>query len=519
MGSRCNEHNSVCSDTIFSCSKMFHSSIVLHSIYTCCLLVFKFYIEFKKIIAFFVKMSLDFLLSVVLKDGKMCMGNDGNLLFTIKKDLEYFKNLTKNNTVVMGYETWRCLPVRPLPGRKNIVLTRANLKSCKNVLYMTVDKFKSYVKRNKREHIFCIGGGKIFKTMMSIDELKPHKIFMTHIRPCKHLLDEMKYDVVFDTEFLEHYKLYAYSPEYMHISSIKYRFLHYVYTDNYHEEYKYLSTLQTIIQKADTRQDRTKIGVKSIFSNKLEFDISNSIPLLTTKTVSFKNILEELLWFCRGETDSNILKEKGINIWKGNTTREFLDSRGLDYNEGELGPMYGFQMRHFGAKYPSKKSGFDQLQYVEDLLKNDPFSRRIMMSYINPPDYHKGVLLPCHHYIQFYVEEINKQKYLSCFFNMRSSDFALASCYNIVSYSILTYILALKYDMKPKSIVYHAVDCHVYLNHIEQVKEQLNRELRPFPALHLNENIKEKDWKDIQYSDFELVGYLPNPAIKMDMAI
>jgi len=463
-------------------------------------------------------MPINFILSVVLREGKLYIGNRGKLVYHIPDDLKYFKQMTLNNTVVMGHNTWNSLPTKPLPGRKNIVITNCKTKSHEVVDFMNLERFKVYLEIHRNEEIYCIGGSKLFKSFMEDIDLRPSKVFITHMKPSKKLLDEMEADVFLHTQYFKYYKLFAYSKEHSK-DDIKYRYLQYKVSNKYHEEYNYLRTLNTLINRRDTRQDRTGVGVKSIFSNKLQFDISNSIPLLTTKQVSFKNIVEELLWFCRGETDSNVLKRKGINIWNGNTTREFLDSRGLDYPEGELGPLYGFQMRYFGAKYPSTSDGFDQLKYVEKLLKEDPFNRRIMITYLNPPDYDKGVLLPCHHYIQFYVEEINGEKYLSCFFNMRSSDFALAGCYNIVSYTILTYILAKKCGMKPLSIVYHAVDCHVYTNHIEAVKEQLKRDVRPFPSLELNHDVKDKDWEKIKLSDFELVGYFPHPSIRMQMAV
>lgn len=470
-------------------------------------------------------MPINFILSIVTKGGGLYIGNHGKLVYHVPNDLKYFKEVTINKVVVMGHNTWKSLPFQPLPDRKNIVITNCKIKNSEGVDFMSLKKFKCYFSKNKDAEIYCIGGSQLFKTFMEDMQLQPNKLFITHMKPSKKLLDNMEADVFFYTDYFKHYKLYSYSKEYTHLKGddeacyIKYRYLQYKISNHYHEEYNYLLTLDSLIRRPLERQDRTGVGVKSMFSNKLQFDISNSIPLLTTKQVSFKNIVEELLWFCRGETDANVLKKKGINIWNGNTTREFLDSRGLDYPEGELGPLYGFQMRHFGAKYPCTKRGFDQLKYVEKLLKEDPFNRRIMITYLNPPDYSKGVLLPCHHYIQFYVEEINGEKYLSCFFNMRSSDFALAGCYNIVSYTVLTYILAKKCDMKPLSIVYHSVDCHVYLNHIEAVKEQLKRDIRPFPALEVHNSIKDKKWEDISFFDFELVGYFPHPPIKMSMAV
>lgn len=470
-------------------------------------------------------MTINFIFSAVLKDGKLCMGNKEKLLFSIRADMNYFKSITMDKTVVMGINTWNSLVIKPLCNRKNIIISN-NIKYCdKNVHFMDINSFKRYLSKNKNEEIFCIGGSIIFNLFMKDELLKPDKIFITHMKPSKKILDIIEYDTVFDTKFFKNYRLFAYSNEYKILKNdeesfyVKYRFLQYRENNDHIQEYNYISTLENLINREHERPDRTKIGVKSIFSKKLQFDISNSIPLLTTKHVSLRNIIEELLWFCRGETDSNILKRKNINIWNGNTSREFLNKRGLDYKEGELGPLYGFQLRNFGGDYPSGKKGFDQLKQVEHLLKTDPFSRRIIITFLNPMDYDKAVLLPCHNYLQFYVEEEKGIKYLSCFFNMRSSDFALAGCYNIVSYTVLTYILAARCNMKPRSISYHAVDCHVYLNHIEGVQEQIKRDIRPSPSLELDDDIKDKEWEDINFADFDLVGYFPNPLIRMPMAI
>lgn len=450
---------------------------------------------------------INFVLSVCNQKGKIA------LLRPV--DLEYFSNLTTNKTIVMGYNTWTSKSM-PIPNATVIVISNRENGYNGEVYFTTLDEFKYNLNNSlKNEEIYCIGGSKLFKTFMSDPELRPRKMYVTASTGVQGTsVQGTSVQGTFDTTHFEHYKLFAYSKE-----QSNYRILQYRITELHHEEHNYLCTMRTIIDTPLSRSDRTNVGVKSIFSNKIQFDISSSIPLMTTKSVSFKNILEELLWICRGETDSTVLRKKGVNIWNANTSEEFLRSRRLDYKEGELGPLYGFQMRNFGAVYGHRHCGFDQLKYVENLLKTDPFSRRIVITYINPPDYDKAVLHPCHNYIQFYVEEIEGKLYLSCFFNMRSSDFALASCYNIVSYSILTHVLAKRCGMLPKSIVYHAVDCHVYLNHIDQVREQLKRDLRPFPALEIDDSIVNKDWEDICYEDFALIGYFPNSHIKMSMAV
>jgi len=291
--------------------------------------------------------------------------------------------------------------------------------------------------------------------------------------------------------------------------------------------------MKHILTNGNERKDRTSTGTISTFGNQIRFDISNTIPLMTTKRVPYKTIIEELLWFCRGDSDAKILQAKGIKIWDGNTSREFLDKRGLiHYPNGVIGPQYGFLWRHFGATYSpdfadsskidtSLIGGFDQLKYVEDLLQNDPFSRRIMISAWSPNQLNEQVLPSCHHTIQFYVEEDThtQEKYLSCMFIMRSNDVFLANVYNVICYTILTYILAKKYNMKPKEIIYTCGDTHIYKNHIEAVQQQITNLPRPFPKLILDESIIHKDWKDITIDDFDIVGYFPHGTIKAPMAV
>jgi thymidylate synthase len=297
------------------------------------------------------------------------------------------------------------------------------------------------------------------------------------------------------------------------------------------QEHLYFDLAANILRNGNEKNDRTEIGTISLFGTQLRFDISKSIPLLTTKQVPFNSIVKELLWILQGNTDAKILQRQKVGIWDGNTSREFLDNRGLHhYPEGVLGAGYGFQLRFHGAKYSpsfadtskcdtSKIGGVDQLQYIEDLLQNDPFSRRIMFSYWNPSDFDKTALLPCHVMCQFYVTEENNERYLSCMLIMRSNDVFLGNPFNLVFYSLLTYILAKRCNMKPKELVYTCGDTHIYKNHIEQIKEQMTRVPRPFPCVKLDESIKTKDWVDITIDDFDLIGYFSHPSIKAPMAI
>jgi len=207
-----------------------------------------------------------------------------------------------------------------------------------------------------------------------------------------------------------------------------------------HEEYQYLKLVDEIMEKGVRMDDRTGVGTLSVFGTMMRFDLRTSFPLLTTKRVFWRGVVEELLWFVKGDTNGKHLSEKGIKIWEGNGSREFLDKRGLSHREeGDLGPVYGFQWRHFGAKYVDMHTdysgqGVDQLAECIKKIKEDPADRRIIMSAWNPADLNLMALPPCHMFCQFYVANGE----LSCLMYQRSCDMGLGVPFNIASYSLLT---------------------------------------------------------------------------------
>jgi dihydrofolate reductase/thymidylate synthase len=496
-------------------------------------------------------MPINLVASVVHYKNKLAIGKNNNLLFYLKKDLAYFKNLTKNslskdsllskNVVVMGKNTWFSIPAknRPLSGRINVVLTNdtkllnVSKQPKKNLdetepYFMTFAQFKKFYKAYN-PNVYVIGGESIYQKFLNTHEIKPETLYITEIKGAQFSQDDAP-----DT-FMEapdsSYKLIGVSSK-IQEESIHYRRLIFkLYKYNVSEEQKYLSLCKNIITYGIDRSDRTGVGTKSVFGQQLRFDISQSIPLLTTKRVSFKGIIEELLFFCSGHTDTKLLEKRGVNIWRGNTSREFLDQRGLcHYDEGIMGPMYGWSWRNFGGKYSqafadtynldmSKLDGFDQLSNVEHLLKTDPFSRRIFISNLNPKESSQMALEMCHIFFQLYVTEIDNTKYLSGHFVMRSNDLGCGFPFNLVSYTVLLYILALRCDIKPKDIVYTCSDCHIYTNHFDALRTQFSRTPRPFPKLIVDPSVKHKDWKDMSFSDFELAGYMPHSSIHMEMAI
>lgn len=300
-------------------------------------------------------------------------------------------------------------------------------------------------------------------------------------------------------------------------------------TNNKKHDNKYFDIIKNVLDKGKARPDRTQTGVYSVFGEQKRFDISNSLPILTTKKIPFRLVIEELLWICRGDTDAKILSKSGVKIWDKNTSIDFLRDRGLPYEEGILGPGYGWQLRHCGFEYDesyadTKKlqlgsSGIDQLESIVHLLKTDPFSRRIFASYWNPVDLNKMALLPCHVTFQFYVHIEEGVKRLSCHFTMRSSDVFLGLPFNLVFYALLTHIIAMKTDMVPHELIYTGGDVHIYQNHLDQVSLQIERTPRPPPMVKLDPSIKLKNWEHITSKDFELIGYYPHPEIKANMAV
>ncbi|ODV98176.1 hypothetical protein PACTADRAFT_661 [Pachysolen tannophilus NRRL Y-2460] len=290
------------------------------------------------------------------------------------------------------------------------------------------------------------------------------------------------------------------------------------------EEQGYLDLCAKIVEHGEFRPDRTGTGTKSLFAPpQLRFDLrNNQFPLLTTKKVFSKGIIHELLWFVEGSTDGNKLSEKGVRIWEGNGSRKYLDSLGLtDREENDLGPVYGFQWRHFGAEYKDCHNdyagqGYDQLAEIIHKLKTNPYDRRIILSAWNPPDFKKMALPPCHVFCQFYVSfpnDKNLKPELSCLLYQRSCDMGLGVPFNIASYALLTKMIAQVVGMECGDLIHTMGDAHVYLDHIEALQQQCNRIPRKFPKLILKRNVTDID--DFKFEDFEIVDYNPYPTIKM----
>ncbi|XP_065188331.1 thymidylate synthase-like [Sycon ciliatum] len=287
-----------------------------------------------------------------------------------------------------------------------------------------------------------------------------------------------------------------------------------------HEEYQYLDLIETIIGTGNAKGDRTGTGTRSLFGAQMRFNLRDGqFPLLTTKRVFWRGVVEELLWFVRGCTNAKVLSDKNVHIWDANGSRSFLDKLGhTEREEGDLGPVYGFQWRHFGAEYKDMHTdytgqGVDQLAQVIHTIKTNPNDRRIIMSAWNPADLGKMALPPCHLMCQFYVANGE----LSCQMYQRSADMGLGIPFNIASYSLLTCMIAEVCDLKPGDFIHTLGDAHVYSNHIQPLQEQLKREPREFPTMKIKRKVT--DIEDFKLEDFELDGYKPHPKIAMEMAV
>ena len=282
---------------------------------------------------------------------------------------------------------------------------------------------------------------------------------------------------------------------------------------------QYLNLIRYIMDHGVLRTDRTNTGTRSVFGTQMRYSLANGvIPLLTTKKVFWRGVVEELLWFIHGSTDGRILKNKNIHIWDGNGTREFLDKVGLTENEeDDLGPIYGFQWRHFGAPYRGRdedytNQGVDQLQEVIHLIRTDPYNRRIILSAWNPGALKQMALPPCHMMAQFYVQN----GCLSCQMIQRSADMGLGVPFNIASYSLLTILLAHITGLQPGEFVHVIGDTHVYINHEDVLREQLQRQPRDFPTvevggradMQLRITKNSENIEDYVYEDFVLVGHI-----------
>lgn len=477
---------------------------------------------------------------ILAHDNKNGIGKNNELPWFFPSDMRFFKSMTSplnflehldKAIVIMGRKTMESIPNNFLPNRINIVISKTYTEE-KEDLHI-VDSFnKALEVANTYEggKVWVIGGSSIYDMAFRHKDLG--KIYITYINgdfECDTFITLPKMKLVNKITFTEKDTN----------TGVLHDLDYCEYTPIYNAEQEYLRLLEDIMTNGNLRQTRNA-KVYSDFSRDIKFDVSKKFPLLTTKRMFWKGIVEELLFFIRGETDTTKLSEKGVRIWEGNTTREFLDMMGekndvfKSYNVGEMGPMYGYQWRYFNKEYkpdeeevwdmasrtiytikhnPQNK-GVDQFADLIDLIKKDKHSRRLLMTDFNPVQASEGVLYPCHSLIlQFYCDEDN----LSVKMYQRSADLFLGLPFNIASTTLLLYIVAKLVNMKPHMVTLTLGDCHIYEQHIDQVKKQLSRLPHDLPTVTIPDFETIEHVEQSTLENYVVNDYKCYPGIKAEM--
>ena len=436
---------------------------------------------------------------IVAVDKNYGIGYDNKLPWKIPEEIKLFKEKTMNAICIVGNKTYDSLPASLFEDRMIFAVS--------NKLGISLEKVLKGAKlKYPEKDVFICGGAILYSYVLQKykDKVKIHISFIKNEYEC---------DTFFNKDLLKDF--YITSKK----SNIDDTFDHCEMIYKKYGEYQYLNLIHDVLYNGENRIGRNG-EIISDFSKHLKFDLRDGFPLLTTKKMFIKGIIEELLFFIRGDTDTKKLEEKGINIWKGNTSKEFLEKNNLDYKEGIMGPMYGYQWRFFNSPYdlsPHPKMNVDQLKYVINEIKNNPTSRRILLTTFNPSQVNDGVLYPCHSIIiQFYVQE----DFLDMFCFNRSSDLFLGLPFNIASTALFLMIIAKLTNLVPRYFNLSLGDVHIYSSHVDGVKEQLRRKPYIFPKIILPEYIKcLEDVEKLKFTDFILDEYNSYPSIKMNMIV
>ena len=483
--------------------------------------------------------------------GILNSNNEYELPSNINVDMKYFNCITsitskgipnkyRMNAVIMGKNTWQSINVnyKPLPNRVNIIISSTmDNKSIENYnntfICNTFDDAINFANNLYYvETIFIIGGAQLYNYAFEnlnfrySYETIIYKDFNCNIKinnyGGKYIFDKKTFSLknLTDNENISVDFIKSVNIKYCSSLNLK---IHKLIPPNINtEEQNYINCLEELLKDGDLRQTRNSYTWSS-FNKILTFDLENGFPLLTTKKVNLNSIAEELFWFLSGNTNAKILNDKGIKIWNGNTSREFLDNNGLShYDEFDTGPMYGFNLNHFGAQYNGmdenySNKGFNQLEYVIDLIKRDPMSRRIVMTTFNPAQAKEGVLYPCHGLVtQFYV----RNNRLDLITYQRSADYFLGLPFNIASYALLCHLICEVVNNDPNytgkilipgKITIHLGDYHLYNEHYDQAILQILRRPFGFPKLLIKN--KKQNLSDFKMEDLELVNYVHHSSI------
>ena len=495
---------------------------------------------------------------------EMGIGAGGQLPWSIRADLLNFRRITsqapinKVNAVIMGRKTYDSIPVayKPLAGRLNIVITNSPKESCSDLLeFIKLEDLPETLAKYQIHQKFVIGGGQLYD--WAFKNCQIGLVYVTEVFQ-NEKANKDKYDTFFP-DYLSGVKSASWmhngyqlmvpvdvSPIKLDVSTINgfynelhYRFITYQNTSinscdipGYYTisstwnnpENQYLQLMNQIITDGIDRPDRTGTGTIALFGTRQEYNLLDAFPLCTTKRMFFRAIFEELALYLSGRTDNKILQEKDIHIWDGNTSREFLDKRGLtDYPTGDMGETYGFNFRHYGAGYDGcdkdyTGQGFDQIANLVHLLKTDPTSRRMIINLWNPATQHKAALPACLMMYQFFVNPIAKT--LSVQIYLRSSDYFLANNWNACTGALLVHMLCRLegIDLTPGKLIVITGDTHIYKTHLEQVNTNLMRQ--PYlPCQLFIKGARRQSLTDFKFEDLRLVGYKSHPNIPAPMAV
>ncbi|EFC36084.1 predicted protein [Naegleria gruberi] len=441
------------------------------------------------------------------------------------------------NAVIMGRKTWESIPSKFKPLSKNrhaiILSSKVNdddqLMMERTTFVKNVDELFELLQNQKFNRIFIAGGTSIYKLLLPYTAV----IHYTNI------IEQKGVNIQVDTRFpirllpssdyrnvpINSNQFIAVDKSDKILPKNNERISHYEFItfERRHEEFQYLDIIkELILSDINVREERTGVGTVSKFGYQMKYSLRNNVfPLLTTKRVFWKGVAKELFWFISGSTNAKILSEQDIHIWDGNGSREYLDSLGFENREEmDLGPVYGFQWRHWGSSYENMHTdytnkGVDQLKKCIETLKNNPTNRRIILSAWNVSDLPNMALPPCHLMCQFWVDTDTNE--LSCQMYQRSCDMGLGVPFNIASYALLTRLMAQVCNLKPGDFIHTLGDTHVYKNHIEPLKKQIERDPKHFPLLLLDPSITNID--DFKFEHLTLQNYEPHATIKMEMAV
>jgi len=465
-------------------------------------------------------MSLSRFSIIVAIDAGNGIAKDGAIPWSNRADMKFFRDMTigkGRNVVVMGRVTYESIPEpnRPLEGRKCVVVSRTWKQDEHPEVIVYPSLLEALVGLGGNmllyDDVFICGGEQIYAEAIRDYIYLCRNIHVTRFKTDYDCDQYFPFDDIkdmpkaCDPSQMRDYSRFVFTPKMTH------------------PELQYLALMERVVESGEVRPDRTGVGTRSIFGTQMEYDISERVPIFTTKKVVYDAVIRELLFFISGKTNTRTLEEQGVRIWHGNTTREFLDKQGLtQLQEGDMGALYGFQWRHWGAPYTGcdtdyADQGIDQLKNLIQGIRDTPHSRRHVLSAWNVSQLKDMPLAPCHVIAQFNVS--TDRRHLDCCMFQRSADLFLGVPFNVASYAILTYMIAHITGLRPRRFVHFMGDTHIYSNHGDAVNRQLKKTPRPFPTLKFRRATKIKEIDDFTFDDFIVEGYSSWPFIKVDMAI